>query len=200
MPDELPLPEWPRPSRETESSDDVAEFTPVPVSSESPSSFEPVSTEGRREPDEFQVQVEDARDSVPLPEWPKPSRDSELPSESSGFEPVPVSSESPSSFEPVSVSSESPSSFEPVSTSGMQDEISLPAWPRQDDDHKSAEAASFDPVPVQEHRESAEFRVQVGEGGSTEVVPVSQQDSQAETMRSIERHVERLVSLLEDMT
>jgi len=118
----------------------------------------------------------------------------------SSFEPVSVSSESPSSFEPVSVSSESPSSFEPVSTSGMQDEISLPAWPRQDDDHKSAEAASFDPVPVQEHRESAEFRVQVGEGGSTEVVPVSQQDSQAETMRSIERHVERLVSLLEDMT
>jgi len=42
--------------------------------------------------------------------------------------------------------------------------------------------------------------VQVGEGGGAEIVEVSQQDSQAETLRSIDRHVERLVSLLEDMT
>jgi len=83
----------------------------------------------------------------------------------------------------------------------MQDELPLPEWPKPPrEEEASAEVASFDPVPVQEHRESAEFRVQVGEGGSTEVVPVSQQDSQAEALRSIERHVERLVSLLEDMT
>lgn len=96
----------------------------------------------------------------------------------------------------------------------MQDELPLPEWPKPPrEEDASAEVAEFtpvplasdaqspfDPVPVQEHRESAEFRVQVGEGGSTEVVPVSQQDSQAETLRSIERHVERLVSLLEDMT
>jgi len=83
----------------------------------------------------------------------------------------------------------------------MPDELPLPDWPKPNREAEaSAEVASFDPVPVQEHRESAEFRVQVGEGGSTEVVPVSQQDSQVETLRSIERHVERLVSLLEDMT
>lgn len=83
----------------------------------------------------------------------------------------------------------------------MPDELPLPDWPKPNREAEaSAEVASFDPVPAQEPRESAEFRVQVGEGGSTEVVPVSQQDSQAETLRSIERHVERLVSLLEDMT
>ena len=83
----------------------------------------------------------------------------------------------------------------------MPDELPLPDWPRPNREAEaSAEVVSFDPVPVQGHRESAEFRVQVGEGGGAEIVEVSQQDSQVETLRSIERHVERLVSLLEDMT
>jgi len=152
MPDELPLPEWPRPSRETVSSDD---------------------TEGRREPDEFQVQVEDDRDSVPLPEWPEP-----------------VSTEG----------RREPDEFR-VQVEDAQDSVPLPEWPEPNRGAEaSAEVASFDPVPAQEPRESAEFRVQIGEGGGAEIVEVSQQDSQAETLRSIDRHVERLVSLLEDMT
>jgi hypothetical protein len=97
-------------------------------------------------------------DELPLPDWPRPNREAEASAEVASFDPVPVQ------------------------------------------EHRKSEVASFDPVPVQGHRESAEFRVQVGEGGGAEIVEVSQQDSQVETLRSIERHVERLVSLLEDMT
>jgi len=44
----------------------------------------------------------------------------------------------------------------------MKDELPLPEWPKPHrEEEASAEVASFDPVTVREHRESAEFRVPV---------------------------------------
>lgn len=84
----------------------------------------------------------------------------------------------------------------------MPEDLPLPEWPKPSrEDGASAEASPFDPVPVNDGSEIAEFRVEAGtQDGDVQVVPVSGQESQGEVLRSIERHLERIVDLLEDMT